>query len=71
VECYNHTLRCLIGKNYMTIDFKVNCARLERPDTDSWLTVESTVSFTFREWETIIKDNFPGWELVTCGDDIN
>jgi len=71
MECCNHTLRCLIGKNYMTIDFKVNCARLERPDTDSWLTVESTVSFTFREWETIIKDNFPGWELVTCGDDIN
>ena len=55
----------------MNIDFKVNCARLERPDTDSWLTIESTVSFTFEEWETIIKDNFSNWELVTCGDDIN
>ena len=67
----------------MDIREKCQCARVERPSTGSWMTIECA-SFqqepwrwrhhggaSFSQWETIVSNYFPKWELVTCGDDID
>lgn len=53
---------------------KYNSARLERPSTDSWLTVsfpDIILGFSVLEWEVFTDTFYEGWELVCCGDNID
>ena len=59
-----------MGDYFLDIE-TMSHARLERPATESWITVSSSPSLTWEGWEELVGAEFPGWELVTTGDNIS